>query len=88
MSYYSKPSTFHVSVLTDMVGTRSYVACLSFHESFTYVRRRDDFDSAINVSGDASNSSPVSKTDVQMEAYYPKCLCLVSKFTYFDILKV
>ncbi|XP_028407552.1 myotubularin-related protein 13-like [Dendronephthya gigantea] len=56
ISYYSKPSTFYVSVLTDMAGTRSYVACLSFYEPFTLVRKGDDFDNAINVSGDTTHT--------------------------------
>ena len=76
-----------------MVGNRSYVACLSFLEPFTLVKKRDEFESAgdigtINISSDSKEGSTELKQDVQMEAYYPKCLCLVSRFTYFDILKV
>ena len=82
-----------MSVLTDMVGNRSYVACLSFLEPFTLVKKRDEFENAdnigaINISGDSRNDSDELKEDVQMEAFYPKCLCLVSRYTYFDILKV
>ena len=82
-----------MSVLTDMVGNRSYVACLSFFEPFTLVKKAEDFDSigditSLNISADSSSGSYELKQDVQMEAYYPKCLCLVSRFTYFDILKV
>ena len=74
-----------------MVGNRSYVACLSFFEPFTLVKKREELGEDFptpNVSGDSSNVSNDSKQNVQMEAYYPKCLCLVSRFAYFDILKV
>ncbi len=76
-----------------MVGNRSYVACLSFYEPFTLVKKGYEFEHAgdisrLNISADSSNGSQEIKQDVQMAAYYPKCLCLVSRFTYFDILKV
>ena len=79
-----------------MVGTRSYVACLSFFEPFTLIKKGDELDSAdfvgeiakIKIATDSSSSSQDLKQDVQMEAYFPKCLCLVSRFTIFDILKV
>ena len=82
-----------MSVLTDMVGNRSYVACLTFFEPFTLIKTEEEIDSAadsaaINVSADSSSGLDELRQNVQMEAFYPKCLCLVSRFTYFDILKV
>ena len=95
MSYYSKPATFYVAVLTDMSGNRSYAACLSFYEPFTLLRKRGSSReelsrdvASIRISADSGVSSQDLKQDVHMEAFFPKCLCLVSKFTYVDILKV
>ena len=76
-----------------MVGNRSYVACLTFFEPFTLIKSEEEIDNVgdnmmVNVSADSSSGLDELRQNVQMEAFYPKCLCLVSRFTYFDILKV
>ena len=76
-----------------MVGNRSYVACLTFFEPFTLIKSEEEIDNVgdnvmVNVSADSSSGLDELRQNVHMEAFYPKCLCLVSRFTYFDILKV
>lgn len=66
----NKPPTFCISILTDMEGKPSYLACLSFHEM-----AKDE------QSNDNKLEKPVEKL------YVPKCLCLISRQRYYDILK-
>ena len=78
-----------MSVLTDMAGNRSYAACLSFFEPFTLLKNNDNFsESPVKIKVEQSDKSKDNKLSVKMDAFFPKCLCLVSRCPYFDILKV
>lgn len=70
--------TFFVSVLTDIKADRHYCACLSFSEpiSTKSIKVYDDDDADLDL-----------YQNNQHQMYAPKCLVLVSKFHYVDILR-
>lgn len=72
--------TFFVSVLTDIRADRHYCACLSFSEpiSIKSIKHYDDEDVDYGQIINPNNQSTM---------YAPKCLVLVSKFHYIDILR-
>ena len=72
--------TFFVSVLTDIKADRHYCACLSFSEpiSIKSIKHYDDED---------VDYGQIIYQNNQNTMYAPKCLVLVSKFHYIDILK-
>ena len=102
-SNYCKPATFYVAVLTDMEGDHRYCACFTFYEQCSPGKskpKKSKF-KEIMKDGNQSDSSTsdrhatenfpgisVNDEEYSVEMYAPKCLCLVSHASYFDVLKV
>ncbi|XP_031559820.1 myotubularin-related protein 13-like [Actinia tenebrosa] len=94
-SYFIKPHTFFVSVLTDMDGLHSYCACFTFYEPYTpnqkYTKSSKNESmsdtSSVRTIPDSNPGISFNNEDLSLDAYVPKCLCLVSRVTYFEVLK-
>ncbi|XP_048585296.1 myotubularin-related protein 13 isoform X2 [Nematostella vectensis] len=93
-SYYCRPQTFFVSVLTDMEGDHKYLACFTFYEPYLPVSARSKGSraslsdtSSVKTATDGQPGITVTNEDLSLESYVPKTLCLVSAVTYFEILK-
>ena len=78
-----------------MEGDHKYCACFTFYEPYTHStsvsisHAKDDSLSDSSSDKCVTDGPPqVVATDYTMQTYVPKCLCLVSRVTYFDILKV
>ena len=79
-----------------MDGSHSYCACFTFSELYTpkHNSTRNSKNesmsdtSSVRTIPDGAPGISVNSEDLSLEAYVPKCLCLVSRVTYFDVLKV
>ncbi|XP_020625172.1 myotubularin-related protein 13-like isoform X2 [Orbicella faveolata] len=103
-SYYYKPPTFFVAVLTDMEGEHRYCACFTFYEKCIPTKSKSRAVKSTSREGfkDGSQSDSslsdkrfsddipgisVNSEELSVDMFAPKCLCLVSRASYFDILK-
>lgn len=79
-----------------MDGSHSYCACFTFYEPYTPKQsntrssRNESLSdsSSVRTIPDGNPGISVNNEDIPLESYVPKCLCLVSRVTYFDVLKV
>ncbi|RWS10543.1 myotubularin-related protein 13-like isoform X4, partial [Dinothrombium tinctorium] len=82
--------TFFVSVLTDVDANKHYCACLSFNEPIAIqpIKQPDDEDLfAEEYDVDSVCNSVDSSTQHHSIMYAPKCLVLVSRYSYPEIFK-
>ena len=84
----SRSPTFYVAVLTDIEGTHSSCACLSFHESVTVKKEKKKDDAIHQLQPRDEKESHDDDNGSDMTYYIPKCLCLVARHDYMDALKV
>lgn len=79
-----------MTILTDVEGKPSYLACLCFFECVT--QKRDS--SSLNIDLENANledvKEAISASDYTVEEtyYVPSCLCVVSRNRYYQTLKV
>ena len=81
LSHRPHEPTFFVSVLTDIKADRHYCACLTFWESYSTPAEKRGYDD------DDPDCDSVVLFENQTELFAPKCLVLVSRFHYVDILR-
>jgi hypothetical protein len=79
-----------------MDGDHRYCACFTFYEPYTPKQSNTrgskneslSDTSSVRTIPEGTPGISVNNEDLPLEAYVPKCLCLVSRVTYFDVLKV
>jgi hypothetical protein len=78
-------------VLTDIDANRHYCACLSFNEPIAIQPTKhddEDIDDDSITSIDGSTNALCNGSQHHSIVYAPKCLVMVSRFDYKEVLKV
>jgi len=80
-----------VTVLTDVEGKPSYLACLCFFERVCQKRESTSLNLELNENANLADvKEAISSSEYAIEEFFyiPKCLCVVSRNRYYHTLKV